>query len=95
MLVSLLTLVAAAGPYALDAIEAKAASTVTGATSGAAVAGAETMQRVSHLLDRLAAFVARVPDELELVHRYVYSVGWVCAVCVRGDYLCVVMQYIC
>ena len=60
--VSLVTLSCASGAFVLDMVEAKAGNK--------RAAGADHMEAVSHSLDCLAGFLARVPDELELIHRY-------------------------
>jgi hypothetical protein len=53
----------ALGSFVLDMVDAKAGNKRS--------AGSEHMEKVSNALDRLAAFLCRVPDELELTHRLV------------------------
>jgi hypothetical protein len=55
----------ALGSFVLDMVDAKAGNKRS--------AGSEHMEKVSNALDRLAAFLCRVPDELELTHRLVLA----------------------
>lgn len=58
---SLLTLLCASGAFFLDLVESKAGNK--------RAAGNEQMASVMNVLDCLAGFLSRVPDELELTHR--------------------------
>lgn len=61
-LVTTTTTLGAAGAFLLDMISAKASNKTS--------AGAEHLGRVSNALDCLAGFLSRIPDELELTHRF-------------------------
>ena len=56
------TMVCATGAVLLDMVAAKAANRRS--------MGNEQMAKVSDVMDRIVAFIHRVPDELELIHRY-------------------------
>lgn len=55
------TMACAGGAFVLDLVGAKA--------SNRGALGSEHMEKVSEGLDRLVAFMGRVPDELEMIHR--------------------------
>ncbi len=58
---SLVTLLCASGAFVLDLVDSKAGNK--------RAAGNEQMLSVVNVLDCLAGFLSRVPDELELTHR--------------------------
>ncbi len=59
--ISLITLACASGAFVIDLVDAK--------SSNKRAAGSEQMVSLAHLLDCIASFLSRVPDELELTHR--------------------------
>jgi len=59
------TMVCATGAVLLDMVAAKAANRRS--------MGNEQMAKVSDVMDRIVAFIHRVPDELELIHRHIAS----------------------
>lgn len=61
VLMTAFTMVCATGAILLDLVAAKA--------SNPRSVGSEQMKKVSDTLDRISAFIHRVPDELELIHR--------------------------
>lgn len=70
-MVSIVTLTCASCGFVLDMVDTKA--------NNKRALGATQMEAVSHALDCLAAFLSRVPDELELTHRFVscsYLIFW-------------------
>ena len=71
-MVTVATTACATGAYLLDMVAYK--------TDNKHSVGAEQLSRISDGLDRIAAFLNRVPDELELTHR--------CSLFIADHYLC-------